>query len=41
MIKIKIAFIGLAVTWVEKYSGERIYTPHLAALNADLVLMCG
>ena len=29
-----------AVTWVEKYSGERASTPHLAALNADLVLMC-
>ena len=29
-----------AITWVEKYSGERASTPHLAALNADLVLMC-
>jgi len=29
-----------AVTWVEKHGGERASTPHLAALNADLVLMC-
>lgn len=29
-----------AAAWVDKYSGERASTPHLAATNADLVLMC-
>ncbi|WP_017223191.1 NAD(P)-dependent oxidoreductase [Moritella dasanensis] len=29
-----------AVTWVDKYKGESASTPHIAAVNADLVLMC-
>ncbi|MDX2320643.1 MAG: NAD(P)-dependent oxidoreductase [Moritella sp.] len=29
-----------AVAWVEQYGGKHASTPHLAALNADLVLMC-
>jgi len=29
-----------AAVWVDKYSGERASTPHLAAISADLVLMC-
>lgn len=29
-----------AAAWVEQFSGERASTPHLAAINADLVLMC-
>lgn len=29
-----------AAVWVDKYSGERASTPHIAAINADLVLMC-
>lgn len=28
-----------AAVWVDKYSGERASTPHLAAINADLVLI--